>query len=57
MLSKQSGNNEDSSFVWSDGSFVSRYVGFWAKGQPDYHSGSCAKVFKCQNIFNILMYC
>uniref|UniRef100_A0A7E4V9J7 Sushi, von Willebrand factor type A, EGF and pentraxin domain-containing protein 1 n=1 Tax=Panagrellus redivivus TaxID=6233 RepID=A0A7E4V9J7_PANRE len=42
LLSQQDGDN-DAMFLWSDGSSVSRYVGFWGKGQPDYRTGSCAK--------------
>jgi len=34
----------DGSFLWSDGSQTSRYVGFWSYGQPDPANGSCTKV-------------
>ncbi|KAI1733255.1 CUB domain-containing protein [Ditylenchus destructor] len=42
LLSQQSGQ-EDALFMWSNGAPVSRYVGFWARGQPDYRTGSCTK--------------
>ncbi|KAL3108455.1 hypothetical protein niasHT_015377 [Heterodera trifolii] len=32
-------------FLWSDGTPTSRYVGTWAKGQPNQTKGSCTKVF------------
>uniref|UniRef100_A0A914YWX2 Uncharacterized protein n=1 Tax=Panagrolaimus superbus TaxID=310955 RepID=A0A914YWX2_9BILA len=35
--------SDDAMFMWSDGSMVSRYTGFWAKGQPDYRTGGCVK--------------
>nr|CAD2188647.1 unnamed protein product [Meloidogyne enterolobii] len=34
----------DGSFLWSDGSQTSRYVGFWSYGQPDPANGSCTKI-------------
>ncbi|VDD98069.1 unnamed protein product [Enterobius vermicularis] len=36
--------DEDALFLWSDGSIVSRYIGFWEIGQPDYKSGTCTRV-------------
>uniref|UniRef100_A0A914C4L0 Fibropellin-1 n=1 Tax=Acrobeloides nanus TaxID=290746 RepID=A0A914C4L0_9BILA len=42
LISQESGD-DDAFFLWSDGTLVSRYIGFWGKGQPDYRSGSCAK--------------
>lgn len=41
----QQTEDEDAYFLWSDGTIVSRYVGFWNDGQPDYRVGTCAKVF------------
>uniref|UniRef100_A0A9J2P4X9 Sushi, von Willebrand factor type A, EGF and pentraxin domain-containing protein 1 n=1 Tax=Ascaris lumbricoides TaxID=6252 RepID=A0A9J2P4X9_ASCLU len=35
--------DDDALFLWSDGTAVSRYVGFWLSGQPDYRTGTCAK--------------
>ncbi|VDM23842.1 unnamed protein product [Toxocara canis] len=35
--------DDDALFLWSDGTAVSRYVGFWQNGQPDYRTGACAK--------------
>uniref|UniRef100_A0A914RCH4 C-type lectin domain-containing protein n=1 Tax=Parascaris equorum TaxID=6256 RepID=A0A914RCH4_PAREQ len=35
--------DDDALFLWSDGNAVSRYVGFWLSGQPDYRTGTCAK--------------
>jgi hypothetical protein len=40
-LISQQGTSDTPMFMWSDGSAVSRYVGFWAPGQPDYSTGSC----------------
>ncbi|KAK0398751.1 hypothetical protein QR680_002734 [Steinernema hermaphroditum] len=37
-------DDADDMFMWSDGSIVSRYTGFWAKGNPDHSAGSCTKV-------------
>uniref|UniRef100_A0A183C3F4 Fibropellin-1 n=1 Tax=Globodera pallida TaxID=36090 RepID=A0A183C3F4_GLOPA len=31
-------------FLWSDGTQTSRYIGSWARGQPDQTKGSCTKV-------------
>ncbi|KAL3983031.1 EGF-like domain family protein [Acanthocheilonema viteae] len=40
----QQTEDEDSYFLWSDGTIISRYVGFWNDGQPNYRAGTCAKV-------------
>ncbi|OZC07370.1 lectin C-type domain protein, partial [Onchocerca flexuosa] len=40
----QQTEDEDAYFLWSDGTVISRYVGFWNDGQPDYRAGTCAKV-------------
>ncbi|TMS38354.1 hypothetical protein L596_005096 [Steinernema carpocapsae] len=37
-------DDADDMFMWSDGAVVSRYTGFWAKGQPDHSTGSCTKI-------------
>ena len=44
--------DEDALFLWSDGSVVSRYIGFWEVGQPDYKSGICTKVLGPLNSFD-----
>ncbi|VDM13491.1 unnamed protein product [Wuchereria bancrofti] len=41
----QQAEDENAFFLWSDGTVISRYVGFWNDGQPDYRAGTCAKVF------------
>ncbi|PAV81139.1 hypothetical protein WR25_22383 [Diploscapter pachys] len=33
--------SEDVTFLWSDGSPTSRYVGFWAEHEPNHLNGSC----------------
>ena len=30
--------------MWSDGSVVSRYAGFWALKQPNFATGACAQM-------------
>lgn len=40
-LISQQGSNDEPMFMWSNGMSVSRYIGFWSPGQPDYRTGSC----------------